>query len=153
MTTYDYRTLTTSINALATPPSLILDKIFTAKNQNYSSTLEIDIEKSADYKKLAPFTGSSQEGKVISKVGFSTKTVKFPRIRVKKQLSATEILAQRDIGESVYVGGDALKARQTAKLPVNKTTSKQSSRNALSGWRQMRLWVGLSMPTTSFLSA
>ena len=116
MTTYDYRTLTTSINALATPPSLILDKILTAKNQNYSSTLEIDIEKSADYKKLAPFTGSSQEGKVISKVGFSTKTVKFPRIRVKKQLSATEILAQRDIGESVYVGGDALKSPTDGKI-------------------------------------
>lgn len=104
MNIYDYRSLTTAINALATPPSLILDKVFKVKNQNYSTVLEIDIEKASEYKKLAPFVAPSQEGKVISKVAFSTKSVKFPRIRVKKQLSANELLAQREFGQSVYVG-------------------------------------------------
>lgn len=104
---YNYRSLTTSINALQTPPSLILDKVFKLKNQNFGTTLDVDIEKSAEYKKLAPFVASSQEGKVVSKVGYTSKTVKFPRIRVKKQLSAAEILAQKELGESIYVGENA----------------------------------------------
>jgi hypothetical protein len=84
-----------------------LDKVFKLKNQNFGTTLDVDIEKSAEYKKLAPFVASSQEGKVVSKVGYTSKTVKFPRIRVKKQLSAAEILAQKELGESIYVGENA----------------------------------------------
>lgn len=101
---YSYRTLTTSINNLESLPSLILDVVFKNKNQNYSETLDIDIESAGEFKKLAPFVAPMQGGKVIKKLGYTTKSVKFPRIRVKKQMSAHELLKTRELGSSIYVG-------------------------------------------------
>lgn len=101
---YSYRTLTTSINNLESLPSLILDVVFKNKNQNYAQTLDIDIETAGEFKKLAPFVAPMQGGKVIKKLGYTTKSVKFPRIRVKKQMSAHELLKTRELGTSIYVG-------------------------------------------------
>lgn len=104
---YSYRTLTTSINNLETMPSLILDVVFNQKNQNYADTLDIDIESAGEFKKLAPFVAPMQGGKVIKKLGYTTKSVKFPRIRVKKQLSAHDLLKARELGTSIYVGEES----------------------------------------------
>lgn len=104
---YSYRTLSTSINNLENLPSLILDVVFPNKNQNYADTLDIDIESAGEFKKLAPFVAPMQGGKVIKKLGYTTKSVKFPRIRVKKQLPANDLLKSRDIGSSIYVGESA----------------------------------------------
>ena len=104
---YDYRSLTTAINNLETAPSLILDVVFKQKNQNFATAIDIDVESNGVAKTLAPFVAPMQEGKVIKSLGYTTKTVKFPRIRVKKQLAARDILALRGVGESIYVGESA----------------------------------------------
>lgn len=105
---YDFRSLTTAINNLETAPSLILDVVFKQKNQNFSTAIDIDVESQGQAKTLAPFVAPMQEGKVIKALGYTTKTVKFPRIRVKKQLAARDILALKGVGESVYVGEAAV---------------------------------------------
>lgn len=101
---YDFRSLTTAINNLETAPSLILDVVFKQKNQNFSTAIDVDVESNGVAKSLAPFVAPLQEGKVIKALGYTTKTIKFPRIRVKKQLSARDVLALRGIGDSIYVG-------------------------------------------------
>ncbi len=104
---YDYRALTTAINSLEAAPSLILDVVFKNKNQNFATSIDIDVESNGVAKTLAPFVAPMQGGKVIKALGYTTKTVKFPRIRVKKQLSARDLLATRGVGESIYVGEGA----------------------------------------------
>lgn len=104
---YDYRSLTTAINNLETAPSLVLDVVFKQKNQNFATAIDIDIESQGQAKSLAPFVAPMQEGKVIKALGYTTKTVKFPRIRVKKQLAARDIIALRGVGETIYVGEGA----------------------------------------------
>lgn len=100
---YDFRALSTSINAINPPPSLILDVIFKTKNQNFGTSLDIDVLGDAG-KKLAPFVAPMQAGKVIQALSRSTKNIKFPRIRIKKQLPAKDLMLTRDLGQSVYLG-------------------------------------------------
>ena len=100
---YDFRALSTSINQIATTPSLILDVIFKTKNQNFGTSLDIDVLGDAGTK-LAPFVAPMQAGKVVQALSRSTKNVKFPRIRLKKQLPAKDLMLTRDLGQSVYLG-------------------------------------------------
>ncbi|MEI8378193.1 MAG: major capsid protein [bacterium] len=104
---YDYRALTTAINAIEPIPSLFLDVVFKVKNQNFATNLDIDVETNGVAKRLAPFVAPMQGGKIVKALGYTTKTVKFPRIRVKKQLSAKDILGMREVGNSIYVGESA----------------------------------------------
>lgn len=116
---YDYRALTTAINTIEPIPSLILDVVFKTKNQNFATNLDIDVETGGVAKRLAPFVAPMQGGKIVKALGYTTKTVKFPRIRVKKQLSAKDILGMREVGNSIYVGEagtiDAMKNSKIAR--------------------------------------
>lgn len=98
---FHHRTLTSAINQIQPVPSFLLDRLYRNTEQAFSE--DIDVEIVVGGKKLAPFVTPIEEGIVVAKLGRSMKTVKVPRIRVKKNLTAPELLGQRPIGGNIYV--------------------------------------------------
>ncbi len=109
---YDFRTLTKAINEIQKPKTKVLDMVFKKKNQNFANTIDIDVI--VGNKKIAPFVAPMEGGKVVKKLGQKTKTVKFPRIRLKKKLNPKELLMVKDAGQNLYLGGsqDITKAKR-----------------------------------------
>lgn len=104
-----WRVLTSAINAVATPSSFLSTKIFGNIEMKEAENIDIDIQ--VGNKKLAPFVSPISGGKVISKQGFSTKSVKAPRIRIKKPLNGVDFM-EKNAGQCVYLNaGDAKKSK------------------------------------------
>jgi hypothetical protein len=67
------------------------------------ATQTIDFDQIVGAEKLAPFVSPIDGGVVVSKLGKTTRTVKAPRIRMKKQLTPSDF-QERPAGGTVYVG-------------------------------------------------
>lgn len=98
---FHYRSLTGAINKIQAAPQFLLNKLFTNRVQVFSEDIDVDIVVGG--KSLAPFVSPIEEGTVLTKLGREMQTVKAPRIRVKKNLNAQELLVDRAVGANLYV--------------------------------------------------
>lgn len=110
-TPYSFKTLTTAINNIKPVSRFILDTVY-KPNQNFANIIEVDKIEGA--KTLAPFVAPMQGAKILKKLGQSTQVIKLPRIRIKKAVSAKDLLLTKDAGQNIYIGSaaDIAKAKQ-----------------------------------------
>jgi len=113
---FHHRTLTPAINQAEAAPSFLLDRVFRTREQALSE--EIDVEIIVGGKKLAPFVTPIEEGVVVDKLGRKVQTIKVPRIRVKKNLTAPELLAERPIGGNIYVAAGDINTWREQKIAL-----------------------------------
>jgi len=99
---FHWRALTTAINQIPGVSSFLLDKVFRTREQHLAEDIDVDILVGG--KKLAPFVSPIEGGVVISNLGRKMQTVKTPRLRPKKVLTAPELLTVRGVGAELYVG-------------------------------------------------
>lgn len=99
---FEWRALTEAINNIRPSERFILNTVFSKPKQHATNVLDIEIISGG--RKLAPFVAPIEGGIVVDKLGRSVQTVKFPKIRMKKPLSAKELLAEKNLGQ-IYVGG------------------------------------------------
>lgn len=71
------------------------------RETNVSTAQKIDIDIEKNKRKLAPFVSPMVAGKVISRDGFSTKTVQPAYIKMKRITTAGDVL-KRSMGENIY---------------------------------------------------
>jgi|Deesub1362A_J573_1020465.scaffolds.fasta_scaffold02224_9 hypothetical protein len=109
-----WRTLTAAINQLPAQPSFLLDRVFSAGGPRASDIIDIDLIAGSD--KLVPFVTDVEGGVVVERTTREMRSFKAPRLRVKKHLSARELLLERPAGGDIYLagGGDINRARQAA---------------------------------------
>jgi len=113
---FHHRTLTGAINKIQPVPSFLLDRVFRTREQALSDTIDVDI--TVGGKKLAPFVTPIEEGIVVEKLGRAMQTVTAPRIRIKKNLNAKELLSERPLGGNVYVVGGDINTWKEQKLAL-----------------------------------
>lgn len=111
---FHWRSMTEAINEIQAPPSFLLDKVFTQRRQALAEDIDVDIVIGG--KNLAPFVSPIEEGIVVDKLGRKMQSIKAPRIRLKKELAAAELMTVRAPGAELYVPGggniDAYKAQK-----------------------------------------
>lgn len=81
MDLFSTNVMTGVVNSLQTPPSFLLDTFFPAIQTEQSEEIHFDVE--TDVMGLAPFVSPVVEGKVMSDVGFTTKTFKPAYVKPK----------------------------------------------------------------------
>lgn len=82
------------------PPKLFLTNTFFPTVET-SQTEVVDIDVIRNKRRLAPFVHPLAEGKLVERVGFSTKSFKPPYLKPKMATTAADLL-KRAIGESIY---------------------------------------------------
>jgi len=78
----------------------LLDMFFAKVDPRIGKTVEIDIIKGK--RRMAPFQTPRVEGKLIEKLGFSTREYKPAYVKPKQELNAIEMTDNRSAGESAY---------------------------------------------------
>lgn len=111
-----WRALTTAINEIPVAPSFLLDKLYRTREQHLSEDIDVDILVGG--KKLAPFVSPIEAGVVINNLGRKMQTVKTPRIRPKKVLTATELLAIRAPGAQLFATGSDIDSAKNQKIAL-----------------------------------
>jgi len=81
MDLFSTNVMTGVVNSLQTPPSFLVDRFFPADQTEQSEEIHFDVEN--DVMGLAPFVSPVVEGKVMSNVGFTTKTFKPAYVKPK----------------------------------------------------------------------
>ena len=100
---FNWRAMTSAINQIVAPPMLLQDLIFRTQNTNAAETIDVDVVIGGKY--VAPFVSPVDGGTIIEKLGRQVRSVKAPRIRLKKPFSASELLTGRAPGSGFYVDG------------------------------------------------
>src|SRR3972149_6549157 len=104
MDLFSTNVMTGVVNSLQTPPSFLLDTFFPAIQTEQSEEIHFDVE--TDVMGLAPFVSPVVEGKVMSDVGFTTKTFKPAYVKPKNVWDNSRPL-KRYKGEQIGGGGGA----------------------------------------------
>ncbi len=99
---FQWRTLTAAINEIQAAPSFLTDKVFKTKVQCLTEDIDVDVVIGG--KRLAPFVSPVEAGVVVSQLGRKVQSVKAPRLRPKKIISANDLLSLRAPGVSLYLG-------------------------------------------------
>ena len=102
---FSWRVMTPAINQIAAPPMLLQDLIFRQQNTRASEYIDVDVVIGGKY--IAPFVTQIDSAEQVAKMGRETRSVQAPRIRLKKPFTASELLATRAAGSSIYVDGSA----------------------------------------------
>lgn len=106
-----FRTLSAAVNKIQSPSTFLQDLIF--KNRIPRETNIIDIDVIVGNKKLAPLCSPIDgAGKVVSRLGKQSSTIKAPSVRIKKKLPAS-MFSEREAGTSVYINKEE---RENSKL-------------------------------------
>jgi hypothetical protein len=105
MNMYEWYQLVGMIEEIKVAPQFLSTMVF--KDQTPRFAEEIDIDLVIGGKKILPFVSDVEGGVVITKTTRKQRTYKFPRIRMKKPLTAKELLQTRAPGMSLYVAGGA----------------------------------------------
>ncbi|MBD3285799.1 hypothetical protein GF359_04995 [candidate division WOR-3 bacterium] len=111
-----WRTLTTAVNEIPAPPSFLVDKVFKTKVQAIAE--EIDADVVVGGKRLAPFVSPIEEGAVVSRLGRKVQSIKAPRIRIKKAVPASDLLAVRTAGSALYLGEGGIEGYKNQRMAL-----------------------------------
>lgn len=95
-----------ALEQMLVPKSFLLDTFFSKQEQSLTKYVDIDIVKGN--RKLAPFVRPIDQGKVVERLGYTTKSFEVPYIKVKMKSNAQEHL-QRAAGQTIYVGSSPAK--------------------------------------------
>jgi len=101
--TFGWIALTEAINKIVAPKTFILNTLFAPKTKQHA-TKKIQIDIKVGNKKLAPFVKRTSGAAVVDKQGFKSETIELPKIRMKKPLTAEDLLFERGVGMPIYVG-------------------------------------------------
>jgi hypothetical protein len=93
------------------PQSFLLDMFF--KEENFALTESVDIDIVVGNRKLAPFVKPISEGKVVERLGYSTKVIKPPYVKP-KMVTTSQDLLKRMAGMNMYVSGAQSLAQRAA---------------------------------------
>ena len=116
---FHWRSLTQAIIQIRAAGRLLQDKIFRTTDTHYSEDIDVDVVVGGQ--KIAPFVSPVDGGVVIAKLGQQMKTIKAPRIRLKKPLSAKDLLTVRTPGSQLY----AAEAQELAEYQRRKVALEQ----------------------------
>jgi len=97
----EWKALTKAVNEIKTVNTFILN-FFNNTEQKFSDKVDINLKKGNQ--KLAPFVAPMDGGVVVSKMKTETSTVKVPRIRIKKDVTAADTDIKRPVDSGIYVG-------------------------------------------------
>ncbi len=107
------RTMLAAIEQMYIPRSFLLDTFF--KNIETSMTEVVDIDLYKGARRLAPFVQPFAQGKVIDRIGWTTRTFKPPYIKEKIPTQVVQIL-KRQMGATIYQGGMTPAEKAAAQL-------------------------------------
>lgn len=100
---FKWRAMTAAINQIKAPATLVKDLIFRESNPQPSEYIDADVIIGG--RKIAPFVSPIQGGIVVEKMGREMRSIRAPRIRLKKPFSAGELLSTRTPGVGFYATG------------------------------------------------
>jgi hypothetical protein len=96
------RTMLAALEQMLPPKSFLLDTFFPSQETSDSEYVDIDIIKGK--RRLAPFVNPKLQGKMVERLGYSTRTYKPPYVKPKSVFTAEDLL-KRDPGQHMYAGG------------------------------------------------
>lgn len=111
---FQWRTMTTAINQIPKAPMMLQDLIFKTRNANASEIVDVDVVVGG--RKILPFVSNHAAGTIIEKMAGEMRSVRTPRVRVKKPFTAVELLSTRAPGNTFYAGGSDINAAREAKV-------------------------------------
>lgn len=99
---FNTRTMLKALEQVFPPTTFLLKTFFPTIEKSETKYVDIDIYKGK--KRLAPFVRSTQQGKMIERQGFTVKTFEPPYIKEKMITTSEEILNNRALGDTIYLG-------------------------------------------------
>lgn len=111
---FDWRTMTEMILQIPRSPMFLQDHVFKRRNTNTSEYVDVDIVVGG--RKILPFVSNHSNGTVIEKLSGQMRSVKTPRILIKKPFTAYELLGQRTPGTHFYGNSGNVQAARQERL-------------------------------------
>jgi hypothetical protein len=112
--TFGYISLAESVNKIIRPKSFLRDMFFKRRMSHPTTTVQVDILTGGQ--KKAPFVKRGNPATVVGKTGQQTHIVEPPNIRLKKYLTATDLLFTRGAGMPIHVVGGSKDPIATARM-------------------------------------
>lgn len=113
---FDTRTLISTLEQTYPPKSFLLDTFFKEIVTFQTRYVDLDIEKGK--RKLAAFVRPTSQGRMVEKRGWTTQSIEAPYIKEKIDISTIDLLT-REIGKTVYMGGESPAKRAGSELAKN----------------------------------
>jgi len=111
---FKWRAMTATINQIKKPARLLQDLVFKKSNTNASETIDVDVQVGG--RNIAPFVSPVEGGIVVDKLGREMRSIKAPRIRIKKAFSAQELFTTRTPGSGFYASSGDISAYRKKKV-------------------------------------
>ena len=112
---FKWRAMTSAINQLKPVATMIKDLVFPDAMPSASEYIDVDI--TIGGRKIAPFVSPIQGGVVVEKMREEIRSIRVPRMRLKKPFTANELLTARTPGKGFYAtGGSDLNAYRRRKI-------------------------------------
>jgi len=112
---FKWRAMTNAINRFLPASSMVKDLVFPDATPSASEYIDVDI--TIGGRKIAPFVSPIQGGIVVEKLREEIRSVRVPRMRLKKPFNATELLTARAPGKGFYAtGGSDLQSYRRLKV-------------------------------------
>jgi len=100
---FDTRIMLTALEQMKPVRTFFLTTFFRASETSQTAYVDIDIHKGK--RRLAPFVSPVQQGKVVERLGYTTRSYKPPYIKPKMVTTAADIL-KREMGTTIYSAND-----------------------------------------------
>jgi hypothetical protein len=100
---YNKRTMLRALEQMKPPRTFLLNTFFNFANPKMHTTDAIDIDMYDAKRRMAEFTDSHMQGKLVEKRGFITKTFK-PAYMKPKMITTAEDFLKRQLGEQIIYG-------------------------------------------------
>jgi hypothetical protein len=110
---FDTRTMLEAVEQMKRPGRFLRDMFFPADTPSDSESLDVDIVKGG--RKMAPIVSPLMEGKVVTRSGFTTQTLKPGYIKPKMVTTAADLL-KRLPGQTIYSGDQTIEDRAQLQL-------------------------------------
>jgi hypothetical protein len=105
---FETRTMLAALEQMLPPKAFFRDTFFSSVETSMTEHVEIDIMKGK--RRLAPFISPRKEGKLVERIGFTTRTYKPPYVKPKMVTTAQDFL-KRDVGQTIYGAADSAMSR------------------------------------------
>lgn len=99
MDMFDTRVMMRALELLRPPRTFLLDTFFQEQSDSETDTVDIDVIKRS--RRMAPFQRPIHAGKVVSREGFASRTIRVPYLKPKMVTRAADML-KRQPGDTVY---------------------------------------------------
>jgi hypothetical protein len=105
---FETRTMLAALEQMLPPKSFLRDTFFSTVETSRTEHVDIDIMKGK--RRLAPFISPKKEGKLVERIGRTTRTYKPPYVKPKMVTNAHDFL-KRDVGNTIYGAQDSAFSR------------------------------------------